>query len=92
MLDTAQSQRTEGPVAKAIEQQTSRIPSDFFLWAAIGSMAVSLLLQGSDRRERSLFFGQWVPTLLIFGLYNKLVKVAGSDRFDSGQSQERFAR
>jgi hypothetical protein len=36
---------------------------------------------GSTRpRPLSLFIGQWVPTLLIFGLCNKIVKVAGSDR------------
>jgi hypothetical protein len=27
----------------------------------------------------SNFVGQWVPTFLIFGLYNKLVKLHGSD-------------
>lgn len=83
MLDTAvQPERTEGPVARAIEKQTSRIPSDTFLWAAIGAMGVSLLLQTMNRRERSLFIGQWAPTFLILGLYNKLVKVGGSDRHD----------
>jgi hypothetical protein len=30
-----------------------------------------------------LFVGQWVPTLLIFGLYNKLVKQLGSDRTEN---------
>lgn len=83
MLETkVQPPRTEGPVAKAIEQQTSRVPSDVFLWAAVGAIGVSLALQTINQRERSLFIGQWAPTLLILGLYNKLVKVAGSDRND----------
>ncbi len=30
----------------------------------------------------SNFIGQWAPTLLVLGLYNKLVKVAGHDRRD----------
>ena len=85
MLETAiPPPRTEGPVAKSIERQTSRVPSDVFLWAAVGAIGVSLVLQTMNRRERSLFFGQWAPTFLMLGLYNKLVKVAGSDRFDSG--------
>ena len=75
--------RTEGPVAKAIERQTSKVPSDIFLWAAAGAVGMSLLLQTMNRKERSLFIGQWAPTFLILGLYNKLVKVAGSDRRDS---------
>jgi len=70
---------TEGKVAKTIEQQTAKLPSDFFLWAAIGSIVTSLTLQTMGKREQSLFVGQWAPTFLILGLYNKLVKVAGSD-------------
>jgi hypothetical protein len=33
----------EGPVARAIEEQTAKLPSDLFLWAALGSMGVSML-------------------------------------------------
>jgi len=65
-----------------IEQQTAKLPSDLFLWAAGGSIACSLLLQLSGRKHESLFVGQWAPTFLILGLYNKLVKVAGSDPAD----------
>jgi len=74
-------EHSEGKVARTIEEQTAKLPSDAFLWAAVGSMAISLFLQMSDRSEKqrsSLFVGQWAPTFLILGLYNKLVKVAGS--------------
>lgn len=70
---------SEGMVAKAIESQTAKLPSDLFLWAAFGSMAGSLALQMMGKKEQSNFVGQWAPTLLILGLYNKIVKVAGSD-------------
>jgi len=69
----------EGTVARMIEQQTARMPSDWFLWAAGASIVGSLVLQASGQKHQSLFVGQWAPTLLILGLYNKLVKVAGSD-------------
>jgi hypothetical protein len=72
-------QQTEGRVARAIESQTAKLPSDWFLWAAVGSMAASASLQIAGKREVSNFIGQWAPTLLIFGLYNKLVKQQGSD-------------
>ena len=36
----------------------------------------------SHAGQVSLFLGQWAPTLLLLGVYNKIVKVAGSDRFD----------
>lgn len=72
-------EHTEGPVARAIEQQTARLPSDTFLWMAGGSIAASLTLKMMGRDKDALFVGQWAPTFLILGLYNKLVKVAGSD-------------
>lgn len=69
----------EGRVAHMIEDQTARLPSDLFLWAALGSIAGSLALKMADREHEALFVGQWAPTFLILGLYNKLVKVAGHD-------------
>lgn len=88
-------EQKEGPVAKAIEEQTAKIPSDVFLWAAGAAILGSLALQiiGTDRgffsmfrRHRaapSTFVGQWVPTILLLGIYNKIVKVAGSDRSEN---------
>ncbi len=74
-------EHTEGPVARAIEQQTARLPSDTFLWMAGGSIAASLTLKLMGRDKDALFVGQWAPTFLILGLYNKLVKLAGSDNY-----------
>jgi hypothetical protein len=72
----------EGRLARAIEHETSKLPSDAFLWAAVGSIVGSLTLQFMGRKHESEFIGQWAPTLLILGLYNKLVKVAGHDASD----------
>jgi hypothetical protein len=79
---SARYDHTEGAVARSIEQQTAKLPSDTFLWAAAASMAVSATLQLMGNRQASVFVGQWAPTLLIFGLYNKLVKQLGSDSTD----------
>jgi hypothetical protein len=72
----------EGRLARAIEEQTAKLPSDTFLWAAVGSMAVSAALQLTGKRHASLFVGQWAPAFLLLGIYNKLVKELGSDRYD----------
>jgi hypothetical protein len=69
----------EGKVASAIEEQTAKLPSDLFLWAALGSMAVSLTLQIMGRKKESLFVGQWPAPFLLLGLYNKIVKLEGHD-------------
>ena len=72
-------QHAEGPVAKAIEQQTAKLPSDLFLWAAVGSIGASAVCELAGMRDKSRFFGQWVAPFLLFGVYNKLVKLQGSD-------------
>jgi len=73
-------QHSEGKIAYGIESQTAKLPSDVFLWAAMGSIMGSLALRLSGDTKNALFVGQWAPTFLILGLYNKIVKVAGSDR------------
>src|SRR4051812_30360374 len=79
MTQQGRPQHSEGMVARTIEEQTAKLPSDLFLWAAGASIAGSLLFKLSGKDHEALFVGQWAPTLLILGLYNKLVKVAGSD-------------
>ena len=74
---------SEGTVAKTIEQQTAKLPSDTFLWMAVGAMTASATLQVMGNRHVSLFVGQCAPTFLLFGLYNKLVKQLGSDRTEN---------
>jgi hypothetical protein len=69
----------EGYVAKMIEEQTAKLPSDIFLWAAGASILGSLALKAMGDEKDSQFVGQWAPTFLILGLYNKLVKLHGSE-------------
>ncbi|MBX3468536.1 MAG: hypothetical protein KF878_16815 [Planctomycetes bacterium] len=73
------TERREGVIARGIERQTAKLPSDLFLWASLGSVVGSLALKTMGRDRDAEFVGQWVPTLLILGLYNKIVKVAGHD-------------
>jgi hypothetical protein len=72
----------EGETAKAIENQTAKLPSDLFLLAAAGSMGLSLALKISGKKDSALFVGQWAAPFLILGLYNKLVKLEGHDKQD----------
>lgn len=87
-MDTMQEHRSrseaaehsEGVIARTMEQQTAKLPSDTFLWLALSAMAASLMLQLTGRKAESLFVGQWPAPFLLFGVYNKLVKIGGSDR------------
>jgi len=78
------AQHTEGTVARTIEQQTAKLPSDMFLWAAIGSIGTSAILRLMGKKNASLFIGEWVAPFMLFGVYNKIVKTQGSDRLSRG--------
>jgi hypothetical protein len=81
---TSSEQHREGPIARGIEHQTAKIPSDVFLWAALGSIGASALLQVMGKKQASLFVGDWVAPMLLLGVYNKIVKVQGSDKYERG--------
>ena len=74
----------EGPVTTMIEEQTAKIPSDVFLYSALGAIALSLGLKIAGKKHEALFVGQWAAPFLLLGLYNKVVKVAGHDKADVG--------
>ena len=86
MMTEERLQHTEGRVAKAIEKQTAKLPSDLFLWAAGVSIAGSLALKLAKRERDAEFVGLWAPTFLLLGVYNKIVKVLGSDQTDRART------
>ena len=66
--------KNEDAVTTTVEEQTKRIPSISFLGVAFACMAASAGLMLSGRKEWANFVGQWAPTILIMGTYNKLTK------------------
>jgi hypothetical protein len=78
--------KTEDAFTKTVEDYTSALPSSAFLGVAIGAMALSLALQVTGQGKWGNFVAQWVPTWLIIGMYNKLVKLEGHDQQDRGGS------
>ena len=70
---------SEGKVARAIEEQTAKLPSDVFLWTAIGFIALSAVVQVAGKQKLSNFIGHWPANILLLGLYNKIVKLEGHD-------------
>lgn len=68
------AEHAEDQVTRLIEQQAAKLPSDTFLFLAIGAMGLSLALEVTGRRDAGRFVGLWAPTLLTMGVYNKIVK------------------
>lgn len=82
---TSTTSTKEGQFTKSLEKQTAKIPSSYFLAAAGGAVAISLLMAVSNKRKDwANFVGNWVPSILLLGIYNKIVKTQGSDSSDPG--------
>jgi len=83
-MNQTSPQPSEDEFTKTIEKYTASIPSSAYLAIAVGAMGFSLLCQVAGKGKWGNFIAQWVPTWLIIGLYNKMVKQEGHDRFDRG--------
>lgn len=79
-------QPREDEITKSIERYTAAIPSSAFLAVGLGAMALSLGAQLAGSGKWGNFIAQWVPTWLIIGLYNKMVKLEGHDAGDRGRA------
>ena len=75
-----QDDSKEGELTKQIEEYTASIPSSTYLAVALVAMGVSLMAQLTGRGKWGNFVAQWVPTWLLFELYNKIVKTQGHER------------
>lgn len=72
----AREEIREGSLTRKVEEQTAKIPSINWLALAVGSMALSATTELIFRkRDLGNFFGLWVPSLMLIGVYNKLVKI-----------------
>src|SRR4051812_44201296 len=81
------SPQKEGEFTKRVEAQTAKVPSIGYLGLAVGSMALSAgLAVFAPRKEFANFVGLWAPSFLLIGIYNKLVKLEGSDAFSKSRS------
>ncbi|MBA3912468.1 MAG: hypothetical protein H0X25_01100 [Acidobacteriales bacterium] len=80
-IATRTSGEREDRFTSTLETQTAKLPSSGWLFAALGSIGASLILKAVQQDEWALFVGQWAPTFLILGVYNKMVKQQGSDAY-----------
>ena len=61
---------------EVIESQTKKIPNLVFLGLA-GASIIGSAIFTFQRKQTNLgnFIGLWAPTIMLLGLYNKMVKV-----------------
>jgi hypothetical protein len=86
--DLPSPETSEDQFTKSIEDYTASLPSSAYLGIALGAMGLSLALQLRGDGKWGNFIGQWVPTWLLLGVYNKLVKLEGHDQYDAREIEE----
>lgn len=73
----------EGILTKRVEDVTAQVPSIGYLALAAGSLVLSAGIAAfTQRRSLANFVGLWVPSFMLIGIYNKLVKLEGHDQID----------
>ena len=71
------AEHQEDSVTRIIEQQTAKVPSNYFLSLALLAMLAAFGFELAGRRRASRFVGMWPAPLRVMGVYNTLVKVLG---------------
>ncbi len=69
----------EDQTTAMMESYSAKLPTGFFLGAALTSIVGSLILKTTGKDHHALFIGQWAAPFLLLGIYNKMVKQHGSD-------------
>lgn len=73
--------RYQGEQGDSLMNKATKIPADTFLWAALSVVGTSLVLRAARKHQASTFLGQWVSPLLMFGVYNGLKRLTGTNRY-----------
>jgi hypothetical protein len=72
LMDTATEYGQQA--THALEKTATRIPTEWYLVGAVGSIGISLGLKLMGRNKDAEFVGHWAPTFLALGLLSKLVE------------------
>jgi hypothetical protein len=75
-----------GRVTHLVERQASRIqPNTFFNLALVSIITSAGLAVFGRRKEVANFVGLWAPSLMLIGIYNKLVQLEEQEHPISGR-------
>jgi len=73
----------ESKGAKVAEMKPKEAQTSLFITLAGAAVALSLGLAVSKREKSwAVFVGQWAPTILLLGIYDKIVKTDASTKED----------
>jgi hypothetical protein len=67
------------------------VPTQAYLGAAVGSIALSALLRIFGKKDAAIFVGQWPPTFILFALAYKMLRPSDEDVAQAGHQAARHA-
>ena len=67
------------------------VPTQAYLGAAVGSIALSAVLRVFGKKDAAIFVGQWPPTFILFALAYKLLRPSDEDALENGHEAVRQA-
>lgn len=67
------------------------VPTQAYLGAAVGSIALSALLRMFGKKDAAIFVGQWPPTFILFALAYKLLGPSNEDMAHEGHQAVQHA-
>ena len=71
----------ESKVAKVAETKPKETQPSIFITLAGAAIALSLGLALSKKKKSwAVFVGQWAPTILLLGIYDKVIKTDSSSK------------
>jgi hypothetical protein len=79
-----QSNDTHETVATYLEVMEA-VPTQAYLGAALGSIALSALLRLFGKKDAAIFVGQWPPTFILFALAHKILRPSDENVSRDGQ-------
>jgi hypothetical protein len=67
------------------------VPTQAYLGAAVGSIALSALLRVFGKKDAAIFVGQWPPTFILFALAYKILRPSNEDVIENGHEAVQHA-
>jgi hypothetical protein len=64
----------EGEPTQGMMEAQERVPSSVYAIGAGASILASMILFLTRKKDWSIFVGQWAPTILLMGIFYKLLK------------------
>ncbi|MDD4974358.1 MAG: hypothetical protein PHY93_08390 [Bacteriovorax sp.] len=74
---------SEAKVTKSIAKKSENIPVSVFLAMAAGAAALSIGLAMNRKRSWAIVVGQWIPSILLLGIYNKVANTQTLEKTDN---------